>query len=369
MFLDTAQLLIEGGRVAEGMEQVVQYLRKMHLKFPAEDWKAFIASEVLTHPIRSLIHEDPITHHSFSKPRGYPGDAALIDYIYGCGQSSLSFDQHQANKITNYTRNSPAGKAVRYRRSLVAQTIDRLAHFHSHRVRILSIAAGHLREAEISHAVREGRVGEYVALDQDKESLKTIAEDYSRFGVTPLEGSVRGILAGKHRFEDFDFVYASGLFDYLSQPVGQKLVEHMFAAVRPGGEMLIANFIPGISSIRHVSQQSRLCAEAGFDVAQALPVGQLGEDHTRKLVETSEGAHVEVAAILGHQPAKRMPRDKLHQLGEHKLADMHSRLPDKSGKPAVIGAWCSNRLHPKTSQKSCQFRLLLAGTGESVGHY
>lgn len=146
--------------------------------------------------------------------------------------------------IGNYATNSPACRAVRYRRSLVAQAIDRLAHFHSHPLRILSIAAGHLREAEIAHSVREKRIGEYIALDQDKESLKTIERDYSRYGVTPLEGSVRGILAGKVRFENFDFVYASGLFDYLSQPVGQKLVEQMFDAVRPGGELLIANFLP-----------------------------------------------------------------------------------------------------------------------------
>lgn len=148
--------------------------------------------------------------------------------------------------------NSPGGRAVRYRRSLVAQTIDRLAHFHSHPLRILSIAAGHLREAEIAHAVRERRIGEYLALDQDKESLKLIEKNYARFGVTTIEGSVRGILTGKHRFENFDFVYASGLFDYLSQPIGQKLVEHMFEAVRPGGEMLIANFLPNIHAVGYM---------------------------------------------------------------------------------------------------------------------
>lgn len=86
MDLDSAQQLIQSGKVQDGMEQVIQYLRRMRLELPAEDWKAFVASEVLTHPIRSLIHQDPFTHHSFSKPRGYPGDAALIDFIYGCGE-------------------------------------------------------------------------------------------------------------------------------------------------------------------------------------------------------------------------------------------------------------------------------------------
>jgi CspA family cold shock protein len=48
---------------------------------------------------------------------------------------------------------------------------------------------------------------------------------------------------------------------------------------------------------------------------------------------------------------------------------MHGHLPDKSEKPAAIAARRSNRLHSRTTQKSCQLRLLLAGYRESVGHY
>jgi hypothetical protein len=31
-----------------------------------------------------------------------------------------------------------------------------------------------------------------------------------------------------------------------------------------------------------------------------------------------------------------MPRRTLHHLGEHQLACIHRRLPDNSGKPAVL---------------------------------
>jgi hypothetical protein len=74
----------------------------------------------------------------------------------------------------------------------------------------------------------------------------------------------------------------------------------------------------------------RLRAETGFDVPQAFPIGQLCEGHAQELVETTEGAHVEIASVLRYL-AKGMPGCELHHLGEHELADMHHRLPDKSG--------------------------------------
>lgn len=47
----------------------------------------------------------------------------------------------------------------------------------------------------------------------------------------------------------------------------------------------------------------RLGSQTDLDVAQALPVGQLGEGHVQELVEATEAAHVEVALVLRHRPA------------------------------------------------------------------
>ena len=43
----------------------------------------------------------------------------------------------------------------------------------------------------------------------------------------------------------FDFVYAAGLFDYLNAPVAAALTRRMFDMTRPGGLMLIPNFLTG----------------------------------------------------------------------------------------------------------------------------
>src|SRR5436189_182960 len=73
-------------------------------------------------------------------------------------------------EIFRFTRTRPAPRAVCYRREHIAQLIDRTAAAVA-RPNILAIAAGHLREAELSAALADGLVGRLVALDADAESL------------------------------------------------------------------------------------------------------------------------------------------------------------------------------------------------------
>lgn len=39
-------------------------------------------------------------------------------------------------------------------------------------------------------------------------------------------------------------MYASGLYDYLSQPMAVRLTRVMFEMLRSGGTLLVANFVP-----------------------------------------------------------------------------------------------------------------------------
>src|SRR5262249_43608178 len=42
--------------------------------------------------------------------------------------------------------------------------------------------------------------------------------------------------------ETYDFIWASGLFDYLSDATFVRLTRRLLAALRPGGELVIGNF-------------------------------------------------------------------------------------------------------------------------------
>jgi hypothetical protein len=107
----------------------------------------------------------------------------------------------------------------------------------------------------------------------------------------------------------------------------------------------------GIGQIaaREVAAQSQMIRlgrvrfETRLDVPQALAKSDLCKCHAQELVQATEGAHVEVAAILGHQTTKGVPRRKLHHLREDELACVHSDLPGKSRQPAVLGLRRSSR--------------------------
>ena len=94
--------------------------------------------------------------------------------------------------------------------------------------------------------MQTGRIRDFVALDQDEASLKVVARDYAHLGIRTVDGSVRQILSGKPNPGQFDFVYAAGLFDYLNAPVAAALTRRMFDMTRPGGLMLIPNFLTGV---------------------------------------------------------------------------------------------------------------------------
>jgi hypothetical protein len=80
----------------------------------------------------------------------------------------------------------------------------------------------------------------------------------------------------------------------------------------------------------HGIKLGRLSAQAGFDVTQALAIGQLGKGHGTELLGATEVAHPAVAAITSHNAGKRSPRKEVHQLREQQLASVHRCLQRRS---------------------------------------
>lgn len=199
------------------------------------------------HPLREIIRQDPFSARSFDKPRGYAGDAVLIDYIYSgnCRLGEQEPVTALGEAIFRYNCNTPACAAVRTRRDLVASIIDQICSINDH-PRILSVACGHLREATICRSVSSGNAGPIVALDQDQLSISVVDREVSEYGVIPVCNSIKALFRGELAHEKFDFIYSTGLYDYLDDRIASRLTSRLFDMLDPGGRLLVANFVPGI---------------------------------------------------------------------------------------------------------------------------
>lgn len=241
--LDRTREALLNNDVYAGMGSLRACLRRMREQLGPDEW-ASLGAEARRHPLHNLLLESPVTYRAFQKPRGYAGDAVLMDLMYGTASPGRELSP-LGGILFGYEFDSPCCQSVRVRRAILARELDDVARERPG-AHVLSVACGHLREIEWSRAARDGRIT-LTALDQDRESLSVIDREYARYGVCTVPGTIGDVLRRATRFRDLDLVYASGLFDYLQQPLARALADAMFRMLAPGGRLLIANFTPDTS--------------------------------------------------------------------------------------------------------------------------
>jgi extracellular factor (EF) 3-hydroxypalmitic acid methyl ester biosynthesis protein len=249
LFENTVDGLRQGSEVAESLEALITGLDRSRSSHSAKDWRARVIPALRTHSLYPLLLEDPFVRHSAVRPRGYAGDAELLDFIYGSVNIRPRLDNATplGRKMYRFTCSTSITQAVRNRLVLSAAEIDRLMTSGS-RPEIMCVACGHLREAGMTHCVRDGQFGRFLAVDQDEISLDLVREEWLSAGVEPVQMSAWQLIrADAAQMQSFDFIYALGLYDYLSNEAGARLLRRMVELLKPGGKAWIANFVPGLA--------------------------------------------------------------------------------------------------------------------------
>ena len=77
----------------------------------------------------------------------------------------------------------------------------------------------------------------------------------------------------------------------------------------------------------HVVELALLGPKTHLDIAQALPVGQLGEGHTEKLIKAGERLDLVVAIVAPDTPTESVHRQMVHYLRENEFACVHIPEP------------------------------------------
>ncbi|MDH7975927.1 hypothetical protein QH494_27425 [Sphingomonas sp. AR_OL41] len=188
------------------------------------------------HPLHLVLLEDPHTHRARFKPRGYAGDAPLIDFYYD--QQPPARTSERGRALFEISSQFETAQAVRWR---LATAQGLLEEAWAAGQRICSLACGHFREAD---ALAGRAMGKVIAVDQDRLSLATVR---ARPGasVVPEQANVLHYLrAAARRGERFDLIYTLGLTDYLDERAMDLLYRLMNACLAPQGRIVLATFLP-----------------------------------------------------------------------------------------------------------------------------
>ncbi|MCO6186307.1 class I SAM-dependent methyltransferase [Rhizobium sp. L1K21] len=232
-----------GEPAAEITDRLGERLHALREKCAPEVWEHLVPV-AQGHPLGEYIFQDPFTNWSFTKPRGYSGDAGLIDLLYHheSTREILAQSTELGRAIYAYTSNTPPCVAGRERRDILAHTVDATAKRVCDGAEILAVACGHLREAELSEALKAGTLKRWIALDQDTESVELVEKKHQNSLITAINGSVSGLLRRSYKIGKFDLAYAAGLYDYLPRAVAIRLTQRLVEMLKVGGEFLFANF-------------------------------------------------------------------------------------------------------------------------------
>ena len=226
--------------VDKTLEQVVHLLDQRRTSSTRENWWGFV-DWIRQHPIRHLVHQDPLTRHAFEQPQGPATRGAWLDYVYSAEQGwSLSDMTWIGRRINRWTMEAPFCRANRARREVFAQYIDDVSRHHRG-AEVMALGAGHLREAEFSTAINRGHLGRMLAIDSQPDNLVRLRREYDRFGLTTLESSPPELVSEGVALGHFDLIYASAMCDASCDSDCQELTKTLFRQLKPGGKILLSS--------------------------------------------------------------------------------------------------------------------------------
>ncbi len=191
-----------------------------------------------SHPLSQILLMDPYARRAFEKPRGYAGDAVMLDYIYRPTQSSLD---GLASVIHEATTTLPNAKSILWRQDYLAHLINRTM-ISRETAEVLSVASGHMRELDRLRDITKDTNVRFTALDQDAASISEAQTTYREYAILGETKSFASLIRERVVAKRYDLIYSAGLFDYLQDSTAVALIKAMFARLEPGGVLSIANF-------------------------------------------------------------------------------------------------------------------------------
>jgi len=194
--------------------------------------------------LREIFLKGPYNLWSFKKPYGYAGDFKIIEDIYQNSPTSFGFER----LFDNYFQMSAISVAVRNRKEDFKRLVVNFCNERKHEpLRILSLAAGSCRD--IKEILTGGELkNQRVVFDVSDNERKALEYGKELLAGFPninyfCENAFKIRLSRAVKFftdRRYDFVYAAGLFDYLTHKASVRMVKNLKEFLKPGAGLAIA---------------------------------------------------------------------------------------------------------------------------------
>jgi extracellular factor (EF) 3-hydroxypalmitic acid methyl ester biosynthesis protein len=242
--LDQADARLAPDSALATVQALAQGLRDQRLALGEPAWGA-VARQARGHRLLDKLREDPLTDRALCRPRGYPGDAVTLDYMYGgLPATAQQTTTRLGRAIFAYTAGcSATAVALRQRRNTLSLAIDETAAT-VRGARVLAVGCGHLREARLSRAVAAHGLAEIVALDSDRDALRVVAREHAPLVRTEM-ASAADLAAGRVELSGFDLVYVAGTYERIEDGPARAVTATLLRALAPGGRLLLTSFVAG----------------------------------------------------------------------------------------------------------------------------
>jgi extracellular factor (EF) 3-hydroxypalmitic acid methyl ester biosynthesis protein len=224
-----------------------------------DDARALQAAKELTESaLTPLLLDAPMVHRSYTKPLGYPGDYRVMLYYYA---NVLEGPSAFAQVFHKLFVEHPLSNGVRTRCGFVVDLMReqherKLASSASPSYRVASLGCGPARESAIYAETRLSWPGQvsWTLIDQEEQTLSIAYRD-TQVGLarSGANGQVRCLnvsfaqLLGEGSIMPFveaqDFIFSTGLFDYLREARARQIVRTLYDQLAPDGLLAIGNAI------------------------------------------------------------------------------------------------------------------------------
>lgn len=202
------------------------------------------------HTLKGLFGKSiEINRHIYSRPFGYSGDYKTMNYIFDYTGNEYIGKTSFQRLINNYTCNIPFARSNIVRKNFIKSKIASL-NKKKYNLKILSVGSGPMRE--LIELIDEGKIIndlEIVCLDIEKRAINYVKNKMNQYPVSKkkflkihyLHKNIIDLLKMDTKWKDFDFIYASGLFDYLTDSICKNLTRALYKILNEKGYLLICN--------------------------------------------------------------------------------------------------------------------------------